>query len=129
MMHFQGDAFKNQEYMSRAVSVFKSIEASVGLSPEKVGKVYCCRGHVLKGIHHYLEARGYLWEHSRIKGVLQHAVEKKFAKKIKQLGIEGTGVSHVIDHKKMVAWLNEDFENRKDLCKNGWKSFPQLELK
>ena len=74
----------------------------------------------------WLSNNGYKWKSSVITGNLQDLVEKTFEEYVISLGFPANYIKYTkypFHFHRILRWVHSDYENRKKLCKVGWKSW------
>jgi len=116
--------FKQKEYQKYVVRIIDNFSRELDIS--KTEEIQVCQGYVFDLLREYLTVNGYRWKSVKIEGVLQERVEKAFADYTVSLGLPQSYISYTkypFHFHKILRWVYADYDNRKQFCKSGWKSW------
>lgn len=126
-------SFNNKEYLEEAAKL--AIKLLQNLSYDKKEEILVCRGYMFDKFRIWLKENDFPFKSTKIEEPLQSMVEKTFEDYTVSLGFPRKFISYTkypFHFHKILRWVYADYENRKKLCKTGWKSwekFGSLEVK
>jgi len=118
------DNFKKKTYQKFVIEIIKRNFLKLNIPKDEPIEV--CQGYIFDALRHYFKQNKYNWKNVKIQGVLQEKVEKAFSDYAVSLGLPQSYVTYTkypFHFHKLLRWVYADFENRKHLCKTGWKSW------
>ena len=125
--YFQGERFRQKDYLKQAAEATLSLLERFGARPEDTA-VEICTGYVNVGSKEALRKAGYDVRVAEIAGLLQEELERRFAEYVRGLGYPGyldPKATH--DSKEafedIMKWIMEAPEERMRLAKTGWRRF------
>lgn len=116
--------FKQKKYLDYVVTITENIFQKLGTKKDEPIKV--CRGYIFDDLRKWFNEKNYDWESIKITGQLQNLVEKTFENYIINLGLPAEFIKYTrypFHFHRLLKWVYADYENRKQLCKTGWKSW------
>jgi len=116
--------FKKKEYLEKVVHIVR--DAFSIMNPGKKEKILVCRGYMFDSLRKWLTENSYDWESSVIQDPLQTLVENTFEDYAISLGLPDQYIRYTkypFHFHRLLKWVYADYENRKDLCKQGWSSW------
>lgn len=121
---FNYENFKNKLYLDYVINIIK--DAFDYLNVDTYSKIMVCRGYMFDKLRVYLKSNGYNWESSKISDPLQNNIERSFEDYTISLGFPYKYIKYTkypFHFHKILRWVYSDYNNRKHLCKTGWKSW------
>jgi len=118
------DNFKQKKYQKYVVQIILTFFKELGITQDE--EIHLCQGYIFDVLREFLTCYGYKWKSVKIEGVLQERVEKAFANYAVSLGLPQSYLSYTkypFHFHKLLRWVYADYNNRKQLCKTGWKSW------
>lgn len=116
--------FKNKDYQIYVVKIISKFFEELSV-PENE-PIELCQGYIFDILREYLTSKNRPWKSVKIEGVLQEKIEKTFADYSVSLGLPQSYISYTkypFHFHKLLRWVYADYDNRKQLCKTGWKSW------
>ncbi len=127
--YYQPPLFQQKKYQEYVINIIQ--EAFHKLCVSKDESIEICRGYMFDSLRCWLSDHGYRWTSTTIEGVLQEKVEESFNQYVINLGLPDNFVKHAryaFGFHRLLKWVFADLENRKALCKTGWKSWQKWSL-
>lgn len=121
---YSPDNFKKKIYQKFVIEIIKRNFCKLKIPRDEPIEV--CQGYIFDALRRYFIQNEYNWKNVKIQGVLQEKVEKAFSDYAISLGLPQSYVTYTkfpFHFHKLLRWVYADFENRKHLCKTGWKSW------
>lgn len=121
---YSPDNFKRKKYQQYVVEIFKREFSKLGVSKDEPIEV--CQGYIFDALREYFVGHRFNWKNTKIQGLLQEKVEKTFSDYTVSLGLPKSYVTYTkfpFHFHKLLRWVYADYDNRKHLCKTGWKSW------
>jgi len=122
--YFNEKNFKEKAYQKFAVEIVKKFFDFNGISKNE--EIRICRGYIFDKVREYFSTCGYNFKNVKIEGKLQNEVERTFFNYVVSLGLPKDYLIYTkypFHFHKLLKWVFADYENRKTLCKTGWKSW------
>ena len=116
--------FKEKKYQTHVVKIVSRFFDE--LSIPKNEPIELCQGYIFDVLREYLTTNNFNWKSTKIEGILQEKVEKSFADYSVSLGLPQSYISYTrypFHFHKLLKWVYADYDQRKKLCKTGWKSW------
>jgi len=122
--------YYTEDNFSKKLYLHKAAEISIGfLDQMKVDKneeIHVCRGYMFDYLREYLKTNGYNYKSTKILNPLQDRIENTFENYALSLGLSKRFLSYTkypFHFHRLLKWVYADYDNRRKLCKTGWKSF------
>lgn len=96
------------------------------LSVSKEEEIYVCRGYMFDKLRKWFKSENYNYTNTKIEEPLQSIVEKTFEDYTISLGLPSKFIKYTkypFHLHSILKWVYADYDNRKVLCKTGWKSW------
>lgn len=125
---YNKENFKKKLYLDEVVTVVS--KAFKQLDVHKTETIEVCRGYMFEKLKTWLASNGYCWYSTHITGRVQDIVEKNFELYAIRLGLPEAFIkytSYPFHFHKLLRWVFADYDNRINLCKNGWKAWQKVE--
>jgi hypothetical protein len=123
---FRVDTFKKKTYLASARNIVE--QGFVKLNIRKDEDIEICSGCIHDKTAEWLKNEGYKFTVTKINGLAQQKGEELFIEYLRGLGIPNPPgiVNETVDEYKaqffyLMDWVREDPQERKHLCKTGWK--------
>ncbi|MDI6602315.1 MAG: hypothetical protein QME46_11170 [Thermoanaerobacteraceae bacterium] len=122
--YYNTDNFKKKMYLYFTLDIIKK-----GISILKISKkeqINICRGYMFDISCKWLYQNNYLVKRDKIEEPLQEIVENTFQNYTNKLGLSEIFIKYnkyPFQFHNIIKWVYADYENRKSLCKVGWKSW------
>jgi len=116
--------FKKKLYQKYVIEIVKKEFTELNISKDEPIEV--CQGYIFDALREFFVEHQYNWKNTKIQGLLQEKVEQTFSDYAVSLGLPQSYVTYTkfpFHFHKLLRWVYADFENRKKLCKTGWKSW------
>lgn len=116
--------FKNKTYLNITTEIVKEIFKKLNVRKEE--NIEVCRGYMFDNLRYWLKENGFKFNNVKILNPLQDKIENSFEKYALSLGLPKKFLSYTkypFHFHRLLKWVYADFNNRKKLCKTGWKSF------
>ena len=122
---FQGEAFKRQLYLGKAVElVFGGVEV---LSVSKEEPIHICTGYILSKAREVLREKGFKVVSMRIGGETQALAEREFIRSLVRMGVgDMSTIAGMRSFNAFLRWVLEDLDTRERYVKTGWPAWPRL---
>lgn len=122
---FKGNAFKNKQYLERAVGIV--LDGVAALKVKKVEPIYVCSGYILSRARDELKKMGFKVSQRRIEGATQELAEREYIRSLVRLGVgDEEIVAGMRSFNSFLSWVREDLEHRERFVKTGWSAWPRL---
>lgn len=125
---YSKDNFKKKLYLDYVVTIVNRIFNK--LKVNKTEKIQVCRGYMFDKLRKWLKEYNYNFESTKITDPLQSKIEKTFEEYAVSLGLPEKFITYTkypFHFHRLLKWVYADYENRKELCKTGWKSWSKYE--
>lgn len=116
--------FDKKLYLDYVIEIIKRIFEILRVSKEE--KIYVCRGYMFDNLRKYFRDNNYNFESVIINDPLQSQIEYTFEQYTISLGLPSDFIKYTkypFHFHSLLKWVYADYENRKLLCKTGWKSW------
>jgi hypothetical protein len=116
--------FKKKLYQQHVINIVLNFFEQFSISGDE--SIEICQGYIFDALRDYFRQNNYIWKNVKIQGTLQEKVERAFADYSVSLGLPRNYVLYTkypFHFHKLLRWVYADYENRKQLCKTGWKSW------
>ncbi|NLC63969.1 MAG: hypothetical protein GX759_07940 [Thermoanaerobacterales bacterium] len=121
---FTPENFQKKVYQDRVIDIFNNFCAKLHISSDEPIEV--CQGYIFDKLRTYLKANAFTWKNAKISGKLQDKVEQAFSNYAIAVGLPKSYITYTrfpFHFHKLLKWVHADYENRKNLCKTGWRSW------
>lgn len=129
--HFRLKTFKKKTYLGGARNIVENGIMKLNVSKDE--EIEICSGCIHDGSAKWLEDEGYNFTVTKIDGDAQQVGEAMFNEYLCRLGVPNPPpiIEETVDEYKahffyLMDWVREDLDERKHLCKTGWKYFIKL---
>lgn len=116
--------FKQKKYLDYVVEI--TINLFNLLNVPKDEEILVCRGYMFDNLRKWLINNDFNFTNTKIKDPLQSKIEKSFEEYSLSLGFPQEFISYTkypFHFHRILKWVYADYDNRKKLCKIGWKSW------
>lgn len=121
---YNPENFKKKLYQYYVIDIVMKFFEDLSLHKDEPIKV--CQGYIFDALRDYFRKNNFTWMNAKITGPLQEKVERTFADYAVALGLPKNYVLYTkypFHFHKLLRWVYADYDNRKLLCKTGWKSW------
>ncbi|MBS4536245.1 hypothetical protein GOQ29_11515 [Clostridium sp. D2Q-14] len=116
--------FKQKKYLDYVINI--TIELLNLLNVSKDEEILICRGYMFDKLRKWFKKNHYNFTNTKISDPLQTKIEKSFEDYTLSLGFPQEFINYTkypFHFHRILKWVYADYENRKKLCKVGWKSW------
>ncbi len=130
---YKKETFSQKLYLNKAKEICISLLKKLNISRNE--KIEICRGYMFDKVKPWLKENHYLFISTTINNPLQSQIENTFESYAVSLGLPKEFIAYTkypFHFHRLLRWIYADYENRKKLCKIGWKSWEKygnLQLK
>lgn len=121
---YRNPSFYRKEYLEYVIKIINPIFKKLCVSKKE--KIELCRGYMFDNLRQWLTKEGYEYTSCKIEEPLQDIIEKTFEEYCLKLGLYENCIrfnKYPFHFHTILKWVYADHENRKLLCKTGWKSW------
>ena len=121
---YKGSAFTEKKYLDHVVIIVDNLLNK--LNVDKNEEIQVCRGYMFDNLRKWLSKEKYNYISCKIDEPLQTIIEKTFENYCLTLGLYRDYIrfnKYPFHFHTILKWVYADYENRKALCKTGWKSW------
>ncbi|MEW9123102.1 MAG: hypothetical protein AB2421_10360 [Thermotaleaceae bacterium] len=121
---YQPKNFEKKIYLESVVSIAQSLFKKLDIN--KTEKIEVCRGYMFDRLRPWLRENQYDFMNTSIGEPLQTVVERTFSQYVIQLGLPPSYIHYTkypFHFHRLLRWVYADYDNRKILCKRGWRSW------
>ena len=121
---YRAPSFHRKDYLDYFIKITNVIFEK--LKVEKNEKIELCRGYMFDNLRKWLSSKNYIYTSCKIEEPLQHIIEKTFEDYCLTLGLYEEYIRfnrYPFHFHTILRWVYADYDNRKYLCKTGWKSW------
>lgn len=116
--------FKQKKYLDSVIDITKDLIDLLDISKDE--EILVCRGYMFDNLRKWLKENNYTFTSTKINNPLQDVIEKSFEDYTLSLGFPKKIISYTkypFHFHRILKWIYADYDNRKNLCKEGWKSW------
>lgn len=116
--------FSEKKYLDYVVKIVDEIFYKLKVNKEE--EILVCRGYMFDNLRIWLSNEKYNFRNCKIEEPLQSLVEKTFENYCLELGLFRNYLrynKYPFHFHRILMWVYADYDNRKKLCKTGWKSW------
>lgn len=121
---YKGSAFNEKKYLDYVVIIVSNLLKK--LNVDKSEEIHVCRGYMFDNLRKWLSKEKYNYNSCKIEEPLQTIIEETFENYCLSLGLYKDYIrfnKYPFHFHTILKWVYADYENRKELCKTGWKSW------
>ncbi|WIV10960.1 hypothetical protein [Proteiniborus sp. MB09-C3] len=121
---YKGSAFTEKKYLDYVTTIVSNLFRE--LNVDKKEEIHVCRGYMFDELRKWLSRERYNYLSCKIDEPLQTIIEETFESYCLDLGLYKDYIrfnKYPFHFHTILKWVYADYENRKELCKTGWKSW------
>ncbi len=121
---YKGSSFAEKKYLDYVVTIVSNLLKE--LNVHKNEEIHVCRGYMFDNLRKWLSEERYNYTSCKIDEPLQTIIEETFENYCLGLGLYRDYIrfnKYPFHFHTILKWVYADYENRKELCKTGWKSW------
>jgi hypothetical protein len=125
---YSKEYFSKKLYLDYVITIINRLFKTINV--EKTENIKVCRGYMFDKLRKWLKEHNYNYESTKITDPLQTKIESTFEEYAISLGLPKEFISYTkypFHFHRILKWVYADFDNRKKLCKTGWKSWKKYE--
>lgn len=121
---YRDSFFSEKKYIDYVVTIVSNLFEKLNVS--KSEEIQVCRGYMFDKLRKWLKEEGYNYISCKIDEPLQTIIEKTFEDYCLSLGLHKDYIrfnKYPFHFHTILKWVYADYDNRKNFCKTGWKSW------
>ncbi|NLY43838.1 MAG: hypothetical protein GX066_07700 [Clostridiaceae bacterium] len=122
--YYSKEYFQEKKYLDYVIEIVKRGFKALSINQED--PIEICQGYMFDKLRSWLSENKYSWKSTHITGFLQDKVEKTFEEYAISLGFPKQYITYTkypFHFHRILRWVYADYDNRRKLCKTGWKSW------
>lgn len=125
---YSKENFSKKLYLDYVVVIVKRLLKKLNVNKKEPIEV--CQGYMFDKLRKWLKKENYNYISTKIGDPLQTKIEYTFEEYAISLGLPRDFIAYTkypFHFHRLLKWVYADYENRKKLCKTGWKSWNKYE--
>ncbi len=121
---YKDPAFNEKKYLDYVITITSNLLKQ--LNVDKKEEIHICRGYMFDNLRKWLLMENYNYLSCKIEEPLQSIIEETFENYCLNLGLFKNYIrfnKYPFHFHTILKWVYADYDNRKEFCKTGWKSW------